>query len=187
MNNLSFYALNIYQSYYAAGYVDIYQNGNYYGTSSFTGNGNPNTPIPINLGGIPNITGIFIYQYSGYANLYYDDFSFTPNLDVKITSSRVSGYLNDTTQNALLGADVALQSTILPLNLAGGTYSWSVTGPHQQVTATNTGSSYAVRWTEPGTYQATVTYESQRNHRVRNCLRECHHSEINVVYVNPVN
>ncbi|HKC66350.1 MAG TPA: hypothetical protein VKB86_22090, partial [Pyrinomonadaceae bacterium] len=158
VNNLSFYALNIYDSYYAVGYVDIYQNRNYYGTLYFTGNGNPNSPIPINLSAIPNITGIYIYQYASYDRLYYDDFTFTPNLNVNITSGRVSGILNGTTQNALLGADVTLNASIDPSSLIGGTYSWSVTGPNQQVSATNTSSSYTVRWTETGTYQATVNY-----------------------------
>jgi Tol biopolymer transport system component len=157
VNNLSFYALNIIDNTFAAGYVAIYQNKNYYGTYYFTGDGNPNNPRLIDLSSIPNITGIFIYNYRSYP-IYYDDFSFTSNLNVNITSGRVSGHINGTTQNALLGADVALQANIEPSNLTGGTYSWSVTGPNQQVSATNANSSYTVRWTEPGTYQATVTY-----------------------------
>jgi hypothetical protein len=157
VNNLSFYVKGIYDHIFGAGYINIYQNGNYYGYIYFTGDGNPNDPILINLSSIPDITAIYIYNY-GYYPLYYDDFSFTPDLDVNITSGRISGTISGTAQNALLGGDVTLQANIVPSNRTGGTYSWSVTGPNQQVSATNTSSSYTVRWTDTGSYQAKVTY-----------------------------
>ncbi|MDT4952036.1 MAG: hypothetical protein QOJ02_174 [Acidobacteriota bacterium] len=151
VNNFSFYILGSVHSYQLF-YIDVYVSGVYYGTFGAYGNGQPNVPIFYNqLSSISNITNIRIYyvgntDYYGYSHdLYYDNFTFTPSFDVNITSGRVGGFLNGTTQNALLGADVPLQANIVPSNLTGGTYSWSVTGPNQQVSATNTGSSYTVR------------------------------------------
>lgn len=164
VNNLSFNVLNSVSNWHMF-YVDVYVNGSYFTTYDLNGNGQLYSPHHIGLlSSIPNITAIRIYyasnvDYYGYQHdLYYDDFTFTPSFDVKITNTRVSGYLNDSTQKALLGADTALQANILPSNFTGGTHSWTVTGPNQQVSATSTSSSYTVRWTEPGTYQAQVTY-----------------------------
>jgi hypothetical protein len=161
VNDLGFYILNSIRPDTLC-YIDVYVNRTYNRTVQIFGN--PYGPVFVSqLRPITNITGIHIHHvwnsdiYYDYP-VYYDNFTFTPVLDVKITSGRVSGYLNGTTQKALLGADVALQASILPSNLTGGTYSWSATGPNQRVSASSTNSSYTVRWTETGTYQAKVTY-----------------------------
>lgn len=162
VTNFSFYILGG-MSNWRLFFIDVYVSGGYYGTYEVYGNGQP-VMLYDQLKSIPNITNVYIYyasniDYYGYAHdLAYDDFSFTPNFDVNITSGRVNGFLNGLTKPAMLGADVALNASVTPPTLTGGTFSWSATGPKQQVTASSTGSSYTVRWTEPGTYQVEVTY-----------------------------
>lgn len=160
VKNLTFYTVGG-DNFGTIARIDIWENGNYARTVSINGVGYSYYPIFTDLRQYGNnITKIRIYNIIDVNGLGFDDFDFTP-VDVErvdITSGRVSGVLNNSTQNALLGADVALQANIFPSNLSGGTYSWSATGPSQQVSATNTNSSYTVRWTEAGTYQAKVTY-----------------------------
>lgn len=160
VNNLSFKVIGIH-NYSPVAVIDYYVNGTLNRTINLTGCGYycDVTVVPANLG-INNITKVVIRNIVDPYGIDFDDFVFTPPEveKVEITSSRVGGVLNNSTQNALLGADVPLQANIFPSNLSGGTYSWSVTGPNQQVSASNTNSSYIVRWTDTGTYQATVTY-----------------------------
>lgn len=77
---------------------------------------------------------------------------------VSITNQRVGGDLNNTTQNALLGADVRLQANLYPSGLTGGNFSWTITGPYQIVSGSTNTDVLNVRWTEPGTYNARVNY-----------------------------
>ncbi len=51
-----------------------------------------------------------------------------------------------------------MNASVTPSTLTGGTFSWSATGPKQQVSASSTGPSDTVRWTDTGTYQAKVSY-----------------------------
>ena len=123
---------------YTSGQIDVYVNRLYYGTYNIEIPGvsrNPNTPLPINfLSTIPDVTGIRIKAPNGgwggpinaapvspyppynspCSVIFYDDFTFTPDFDVRITNARVSGVLNDTTQKALAGADIALQANMVP-------------------------------------------------------------------------
>jgi hypothetical protein len=144
-------AVYVNRSYY--GYFDIYQN--------FPG------PIFVDLGNLSNVTGIALYNCNNYSYslnqifpLYYDDLTFTPTFDIGIYNVRVSGDLAGTTQKALLGARVNLSSSLSPGAPTGGTYSWTFTGQQQPtIVAGNTSlSDLAVRWTQPGTYTAKVTY-----------------------------
>ncbi len=107
--------------------------------------------------GINEVTKIVIYNIRDIPGLEFDDFTFNvpEALKVNITNPRVSGNLQGTVQKALLGADVRFQA--VP-NRAGGTYSWSVTGPHQRISTSADQTAILERWTEPGTYRVTVTY-----------------------------
>jgi hypothetical protein len=77
---------------------------------------------------------------------------------VSITSPRAAGDLSNTTQNALPGADVQLRANLYPEGLTGGAYSWSFTGPWELPAGATNSASLAVRWNQPGTYTARVTY-----------------------------
>lgn len=181
VNNLSFLMLNMYALYYGAPYytyvpytagiVDVYVNRLYYSTYNIDIPGqyrNPSTPLPINLSGIQGVTGIRItstIRSSGPVNagspcqtIFYDDFTFTPDFDVRITNARVSGVLNETTQKALAGADIALNASVVPSNQTGGTYSWTFSGPSEVVGGSINSSSVTIRSTDTGTLTAKVSY-----------------------------
>jgi hypothetical protein len=120
-------------------------------------------PLLINLSGIQHVTGLVIryvsnddyWYYSNYL-LYYDDFTFTPELTANITNPRVSGGLDQTTKHALAGANIVLQSSV---GTSGGSYSWSLTGPSYSVTSGSlTSSSITIRPTDIGTMTAKLTY-----------------------------
>ena len=167
VNNLKFKLLNSVATYRLC-YVDIYVDHNYYTTYQYFGNGT-RSPILADLSSIPRVTGIVTYSVSNgrYVNFYpytvwqeefviYDDFTFTPDLTVNITNPRVGGNLQGTVRKALLGADVRLQAAA---NRSGGTYSWSFTGGNRQHVSTSADQTATLgRWTEPGTYKATVSY-----------------------------
>ena len=165
VNNLKFYILNSNQSY-LMGKIYIWVNGQYYGYRDVYGSGNlgqPGPPILIDLSGIQHITGVQLASLAGCDFIYtnrcwpviFDDFTFTPDVTVNITNPRVSGNLQGTTQNALVGADVSLQAGA---SKTGGTYSWSFTGSPTVVSGATNQASVGVRWTQTGTYRATVTY-----------------------------
>jgi Tol biopolymer transport system component len=154
-NNLSFYIIGLDTLSGPYGRVDVYRNGAYSSTSIL--NGVFNTTAGISFGSTTNITKIVIYGLTDPAGIGIDDVEFTLPVDAKITSARVNGYLNGTTQNALLGADIALNATLTPAGFAGGTYSWAVTPPYQLVTSNNT-SSVTIKSTTLGTGTATVSY-----------------------------
>lgn len=165
VNNLSFYVLNVAMVYPNSPLcdIDVYVNNrSYYGTVFINATGQT---VLVNLASIPNITDIRIRNVNnpGYPlgvqySVYYDNFTFTPYFDVKITNSRVSGYLNGTTQNALVGADVSLQATMLPSTESGGTYSWIFTGPYSVSGGSQSSSSVTIRSTDVGTITANVNY-----------------------------
>ena len=120
VNNLSFSLLNVNQTTL---YAWVYVNRLFYGYYTFTYNGNFSLVRVNDFAGIQNITGIQINPVNwspvyGYQPLYYDDFTFVPNFDVKVTSTRVAGTLNGTTQKALVGADILLNSSTVPSQTA---------------------------------------------------------------------
>jgi hypothetical protein len=141
--------------------VDIYSNNSYYTSIWF--NGSPFGPTTVNLSGIPHITTIFIrYAYNCspscifYYPLYYDDFTFTPEITANITNPRVSGGLDQTNQKSLVGANIVLQSTTTQ---SGGTYSWNITPTtFSYSSGSQSSSSVTIRPTATGTYTAKLTY-----------------------------
>lgn len=168
VNNLSFNVLN--SSCCVAGlpsfYLDVFVNQNYYNTYYVSEARTGTWPITF-LNTIESITDIHIYNPWNYKQVgsfavwnpfYYDDFTFTPNMNVSITNPRVTGSLNGTTQYALLGADIILNSSITPGGRTGGTYSWSFTGPNSVVGGSINSSSVTIRSTDVGTITAKVTY-----------------------------
>jgi len=80
----------------------------------------------------------------------------TPPL-ITLSNERITGPLNGTTQNVLLGSPAGIRASVTPTNL-NGTFSWVMTGPFT-VDFSETDNSYkSVFWTEPGTKTVTVTY-----------------------------
>lgn len=123
VNNLSFSLLNVYQTHCD---VWVYVNRFFYGYYTIDVSGNGSLNRINNFTGIANITGIQINPYNwspvySYVPLYYDDFTFTPDFDVRITNTRVSGVLNGTTQTALVGAESVLTASVVPSGRTGGT------------------------------------------------------------------
>src|SRR5205085_4787025 len=75
---------------------------------------------------------------------------------VNIRNPRVSGNIETTTQNALLGADVTFQANVV--NASGGSYSWSFSGQPQVVGGGINQSSVTIRWTQTGAYAVSLSY-----------------------------
>ena len=156
-SNLSFSIIGIDVFFDQFAVIDVYRNNSPYGSLAVFGNGT--TTKGINFVGLDNITKIVIRSISDPFGIGFDDFSFNVPADVKITSGRVNGYLNGTTQNALLGADVALNASPLPGAFSGGTYTWSCAPVNQcSIVSPSNSSSVTMRFNEVGTFTATVTY-----------------------------
>lgn len=158
VSNLTFYMIGVDAFFNQFATLEVYRNGNNttpYGIFPIFGNGT--YTVGFTLGTLDNISKIRIRSIADVNGIGFDDFSFNVPADVKITSGRVSGYLNGTSQKALLGADVALNASPLPGGFGGGTYSWTFTGLPTLVTPMNQASA-TVRWTQPGTYSGTVKY-----------------------------
>lgn len=160
VNKLSFSILNSRSGGHLC-YIDVWIDYVYSGTYEVFGTAQPFTPLFVDLRNLNRVTGVRIRQVQNFtgggffSNIYYDDFNFAPGIDLSITNPRVGGSLQGTTQKALLGADVRLQASA---SRAGGTYSWAVAGPHQRISTAANQTAILVRWTEPGTHAATVTY-----------------------------
>lgn len=127
VSNLIFYAVGVDTLSGTFAFVDLYRNGSVTPTNTFAMNGFFSTTVGFSSGSLNNIDKVVIRGITDAAGIGFDDFSFTVPADVKITSGRANGYLNGTTQNALLGADVALNASAVPGAFAGGTYSWTCT------------------------------------------------------------
>jgi len=154
----------------AAGLIDVYVNNSYSGTTNFfTGIGFPGQVLPpviINLSAVQHITAIKIRNVDNCGDLsciirwpvYYDDFAFTPELGVTLTSSRTTGNIDGMTKNALLGADVSLTASG---SIPGGTYTWTYSGP--VAGGQQSGASTTIHSTDTsdhgGPITATVTYK----------------------------
>jgi hypothetical protein len=160
----------------SGGLIDVYVNNAYFTTTNFSsGIGFPGQilpPITINLSSIQHITAIRIRQVENCGDfqfcifhyaLYYDDFTFTPEINVSLTNHRIITQngalivLNGTTVNALLAADVFLETNITPPDQGTGKYSWDVQGSPSISGGTNK-SSIHIRWKQTGNYTVILTY-----------------------------
>ena len=75
--------------------------------------------------------------------------------NVTITNSRIGTVPAQSTQTALLGADVVLSSSVTP---TGGGYSWTFTGPFSISAGSTSGSSVTIRSSNVGAITARLTY-----------------------------
>lgn len=179
VNNLRFgvasvndnWGINIFQ-------VDIYQNGTYRATWNIPSLGyNVNEIInigqPANQHGYNGVTRIVIKNIRDTHGLSFDDFTFyapipdptptptpapTPTpLRVDIASPKVSGAITNTTQNALIGADLTLQARVSPQGSKTDGFSWEISGQYQVVSGSLTSSAVTIRYTQPGTSTVRVT------------------------------
>jgi hypothetical protein len=161
-SNLIFYAIGVDTLSGTFAVVDLYRNGSATPSNTFAMNGNFTSTVGFSSGSLNNIDRVVIRGITDPAGIGFDDFSFTVPADVKITSGRVNGYLNGTTQNALLGADVALNANPLPGAFGGGTYSWTCTPSPCSILTPNNSSSVTLRTNElstiVGNYTVTVNY-----------------------------
>lgn len=157
VSNLSFYVIGLDVFFDQFAVLDVYRNNAPYAAFPMTGAGTSTRQF--SLGALDNITKIVIRGITDPAGIGFDDFAYTMQADVKITSGRVSGYLNGTTKNALVGADIALNASALPGAFSGGTYSWTcapvnlcsiIQGPNS--------SSVTLRSLNVGTITANVSY-----------------------------
>lgn len=137
--------------------IDVYRSGSFYASYPVFGNGT--RTVGFTLGSLDNINKIVIRSITDPLGIGFDDFTFNVPSDIKITSGRVSGYLNGTTQNALVGADIALQATPVPSGFSGGTYSWTCTPSLLcSIVSGSNSSSVTFRTTEVGAVTASVSY-----------------------------
>ncbi|HZI88340.1 MAG TPA: DUF4214 domain-containing protein [Pyrinomonadaceae bacterium] len=90
---------------------------------------------------------------------------------VTITNPRIGSVPAQSTQTALLGADVVLSSNVTP---TGGNYSWTFTGPYSISGGSQSGSSVTIRSSDVGTITARLTY-------TQNGIPESQQFTINVV------
>lgn len=135
--------------------IDVYRNGAFHATYPVFGNGM--FTVGFTFGSLDNISKIVVRGITDPSGIGFDDFSFTVPWEIKITSSRVNGFLNQSTQNALLGANVNLLATPLPAGFSGGSYAWTLSGPASELSATSS-SSVNFLSTELGTITATIVY-----------------------------
>lgn len=155
VSGLTFYMIGVDAFFNQFALIDVYRNGAFYSTYPVFGNGN--FTVGFTFGSLDNISKIVIRGITDPNGIGFDDFSFTVPWEIKITSARVAGFLNQTTQNALLGADISLLANPLPTGFSGGSYSWTFSGPFSALSATNS-SSVNFRSTDLGTGTATIAY-----------------------------
>lgn len=74
---------------------------------------------------------------------------------VTITNPRIGSVPAQSTQTALLGADVVLSSNVTP---AGGSYAWTFTGPFSVSSGGSSSPSLTIRSSDLGTITARLTY-----------------------------
>lgn len=152
--NLSYRLESYHYLYPLSTYQCTFTRSDFFGYSwmtpgTYTGQNTWFAPFHSTSGAFPCVSG-FIYLGETIQPFQ------TPGVTISITNPRVSGSLQNTTQTALLGADVTINANVSP-NYGSGTYSWTFTGPN----ISNIGSSAAtsvVRWTQPGTYTVIASY-----------------------------
>jgi hypothetical protein len=159
VSNLVFYAVGVDKLSGTFAFVDLYRNGSVTPSNTFAMNGIFNPTVGFTSGSLNNIDKVVIRGITDAAGIGFDDFSFTESADVKITNPRITATLNGTTQKSLAGANIVLTAVPTPGVYAGGTYSWSFTGPTYSVTSGCQNSpSCTIRPTATGTLIAKVTY-----------------------------
>ena len=157
-SNLTFYIEGIDVFFDQFAILDVYRNNSLYGSFQIFGNGT--TTRQISLGSLDNISKIVIRGITDPAGIGFDDFSFNVPADVKITSGRVSGYLNGTTQNALLRCGCGATGQSTPRWIRGRHLRLDM-HPVQPLCSIVTGqnsSSVTLRTNEVGTFTANVSY-----------------------------
>ena len=155
VSGLTFYMIGVDAFFNQFAMIDVYRNGAFYATYPVFGNGN--FTVGFTFGSLDNISKIVIRGITDPSGIGFDDFSFTVPWEIKITSSRIAGFLNQSTQNALLGANVTLLATPLPTGFSGGTYAWTFTGPSFVLSGANS-SAVTFRSTDLGTITAAIAY-----------------------------
>jgi hypothetical protein len=116
------------------------------------------------FGANQTIYGCDYYSGSCYADIVYDWIWLgntntsvrTPPI-ITLSNERISGSLNGTTQNVLLGAPAGIQATVSPAGLPGS-YTWVLTGPFTNDFSSDDNSYKSFYWTEPGNKVITVSY-----------------------------
>lgn len=156
VSGLSFFMVGVSSFFTQFAVIDVYRNGAFHGT--FPIFGNANFSVGYSLGSITEISRIVIRGITDPDGIGFDDFTFTVPWKIRISSPHINGFIDGTTQNALLGANITLLGTALPAGFSGGSYSWNITGPTSRVSATTTSPSVTFRTTEVGAVTATVTY-----------------------------
>ncbi|MGH9972258.1 MAG: hypothetical protein ACREBG_31310, partial [Pyrinomonadaceae bacterium] len=155
VSNLTFYMIGVDAFFNQFAILDVYRDGALYATYTIYGTGT--SSVGFTLGSLTNISKIVVRGITDPAGIGFDDFTFTVPADIRITNPRVNGSLNGTTQNALPGADITLNASPTPGGFAGGSYSWTITGPIQSPSST-TSSSVVFKSTNVGVITATVNY-----------------------------
>ena len=112
VSGLTFYMIGVDAFFNQFALIDVYRSGAFYATYPVFGNGN--FTVGFTFGSLDNISKIVIKGITDPSGIGFDDFSFTVPWEIKITSSRVAGFLNQTTQNALLAGDISLLANPLP-------------------------------------------------------------------------
>jgi len=159
VSNLVFYAVGVDRLSGTFAFVDLYRNGSVTPTNTFAMNGIFNTTVGFTSGSLNNIDKVVVRGITDAAGIGFDDFSFTVPADVKITNPRITGSLNGTAQKSLVGANIVLNAAPTLAAYAGGTYSWSFTGPAYSVSSgSQSASSITIRPTATGTLTAKLTY-----------------------------
>ena len=156
VSNLSFFMIGVTSFFTQFAVIDVYRNSVFHG--SFPIFGNANFSVGYSLGSITDISRIVIRGITDPDGIGFDDFTFTVPWKIRISSPFINGFIDGTTQNALLGANVTLLGTALPTGFSGGSYSWSITGTATMVNSNTTSSSITFRTTDVGAVTATVNY-----------------------------
>lgn len=116
------------------------------------------------FGANQTIYGCDYYSGTCYADIVYDWIWLgntntsvrTPPI-ITLSNQFITGSLNGTTQNVLLGSPGGIQAAVTPSGL-NGAYTWAITGPFAMDFTSNDNSYRSIFWTELGTNTVTVTY-----------------------------
>jgi len=157
VSNLTFYMIGINHFFSHFANIDVYRNNVFHGTFQIFGNGT--RTVGYTLGSMTDISKIVITgPADGNGIRGFDDFTFTVPWKIRISSPHINGFIDGTTQNALLGANITLLGTAEPSGFSNGSYSWNITGPHALVSSNSTSSSVTFRATDVGAVTARLTY-----------------------------
>jgi Carbohydrate binding module (family 6)/F5/8 type C domain len=163
VSNLTFYMIGVDAFFFNQfAVVDVYRGSSLYASYPILGNGT--STVGFTFGALDNISKIVVRNINDPLGIGFDDFFFNVPVNVTIRNPRTTEALNGTTRNALLGADIALNTSVTPGAVAGGTYRWTLSGPVAISGGSQNGPSITIRSTEvssepgAGPIVATVTY-----------------------------